>query len=613
MKPPVAHHGVAVRTESKEGVASRVSRGVARQLRLRAGRHSVIEAGVPRSRAERLETLFLVLNLAALLALYASLLVPILRDGGYLPAWTDEYGYVLDARSFAANGTLHAARVKEERVSPAFEASTHGPAYILLQGGIARAFGDPVELSVWPNVIALIGALLLVLLALPLERTQRLWVAVLLLLHFAVFLYAFTWMVETFQVLFAVAASVLLVTLYRTDPGSRRFRATLAAYAVLLLVLSAFRVSYALWALGLVPLARDRRELVRFAVLALLVVVLGIGLMRELSASNPHWPLSRAAAAVSRGDARAALTLVVQNVGANLQRYFVGETQGLRFYMVMKYVVLAVGGVLLVAGLRGGRGPAPRSGSGDRLALGAGSGDRLALGAGSGDRLALGACTILLAHLALLFLLYDANTWREHRHLAPVFYLLAIALVAGRHRVATFALYAVLLVLFPEVVGYAHARILPERQWMARQWDAAGEARAALAELATLEGRDGDGPVTVLHAQAFYGNLSIFPLAVPVVNRSGRPIRYTGNLGRTPDTRRFGRLPIDYVLLPSGAPPEPGWRLVREAPFYVLYDLRPAAGAGAGGSPSPRSSSGASLTRFASLPTSASRAARSSS
>lgn len=582
---------MAVRKESKQGVAT--CRPTSGSVRLHAGRHSVIEAGVPRSRAERLETLFLVLNLAALLALYASLLVPILRDGGYLPAWTDEYGYVLDARSFAANGTLHAARVKEERVSPAFEASTHGPAYILLQGGIARAFGDPVELSVWPNVIALIGALLLVLLALPLERTQRLWVAVLLLLHFAVFLYAFTWMVETFQVLFAVAASVLLVTLYRTDPGSRRFRATLAAYAVLLLVLSAFRVSYALWALGLVPLARDRRELVRFAALALLVVVLGIGLMRELSASNPHWPLSRAAAAVSRGDARAALTLVVQNVGENLQRYFVGETQGLRFYMVMKYVVVAVGGVLLVAGLRGGRGPAP--------------------GSGGGDRLALGACTILLAHLALLFLLYDANTWREHRHLAPVFYLLAIALVAGRHRVATFALYAVLLVLFPEVVGYAHARILPERQWMARQWDAAGEARAALAELATLEGRDGDGPVTVLHAQAFYGNLSIFPLAVPVVNRAGRPIRYTGNLGRTPDTKRFGRLPIDYVLLPSGAPPEPGWRLVREAPFYVLYDLRPAAGAGAGGSPSPRSSAGARATRFASLPTSASRAARSSS
>jgi hypothetical protein len=147
-----------------------------------------------------------------------------------------------------------------------------------------------------------------------------------------------------------------------------------------------------------------------------------------------------------------------------------------------------------------------------------------------------------------------------------------------------------MLLLLPEVVGYAHARILPERQWMARQWGAAGPARAALAELAQLDGREGGGPITVLHAQGFYRNLSLFPLAVPVTNHAGRPIRYTGNLGRTPDTMRFGRLPIDYVLLPPGAAPEPGWTLVHEDRFYVLYDLRSASGAGTGSSPSPRSS-----------------------
>jgi hypothetical protein len=538
---------------------------------------------VPRSRTERLETLFLLLNLVALLALYAWLFAPILRDGGYLPAWTDEYGYVLDARSFAQNGTLHAARVKEERVSRAFEASTHGPAYILLQGGIARVFGDPAAITVWPNVVALAIALLLVLLALPAERDARLWIAVLLLLHFAVFLYAFTWMVETFQVVFAIAATVLLVRLHRGDRASPQFRRTLFAYAILLLVLSAFRVSYALWALGLVPLARDRRELLQWGALALILLALGIWLMQQLSASNPNWPLSRALTAVSHGDVTGAVRLVLHNVGDNLHRYFVGETQGLRFYVVMKYAVLAVGLVLLIGGVR------------------------------RDDRFALAAAAILVAHLALLFLLYDATSWREHRHLAPVFYLTMVALIVGRYRIATFVLYAALLGLFPEVVGYAHARIFPERQWMARQWAAAVDARAALAELATLDGRDGDGPITILHAQGFYRNMSVFPLAVPVVNHNGRPIRYTGNLGRTLDAKRFGRLPIDYALLPPGAKPEPGWRLVREDRFYVLYDLRSASGAGTGVSPSPRSSAGDRWTRFASLPTRSSRAVRSSS
>ncbi|MBY0278633.1 hypothetical protein K2Z84_25145 [Candidatus Binatia bacterium] len=515
---------------------------------------------MPPSRRERVETLFLLLNLAALAALYAWLLVPILRDGAYMPAWTDEYGYVLDARSFAANGTLHAARVKEERVSRAFEASTHGPAYILLQGGIARAFGDPVAISLWPNVVALAFAMVLVLAAFPLERSQRLWIAVLLLLHFAVLLYALTWMVETYQVLFAIVASLLLTTLYRSERASRRFRATLVGYGLLLLVLSTFRVSYALWALGLIPLARDRRELLRFGALSLLLLVAGIGIMQQLSASNPNWPLSRAAAALSRGDAAGAMALVLHNVTENAQRYLIGETQGLRFYVAMKYAVLAIGLVLLVGGVR------------------------------RDDRLALATCMILAAHLALLLLLYDAVSWREHRHLAPVFYLAIVALVAGRQRSATYALYVLMLLLLPEVVGYAHARILPERQWMARQWGAAGPARAALAELAQLDGREGGGPITVLHAQGFYRNLSLFPLAVPVTNHAGRPIRYTGNLGRTPDTMRFGRLPIDYVLLPPGAAPEPGWTLVHEDRFYVLYDLRSASGAGTGSSPSPRSS-----------------------
>ena len=563
------------------GALPRVRSGV-RPAALACGPRLRHRSDVPRSRAERALTLFLLLNVAALLAFYASLLLPILRDRGYMPAWTDEYGYVLDARSFAANGTLHAARIKQERVSHAFEASTHGPAYILLQGGIARAFGDPVALSLWPNVVVLVIVLLLVA-AFPLDLVQRLWIAVLLLLHFGVFLYAFTWMVETWQVLFAVAATLLLMTLYASDRASPRFRRTFVAYAVLLLVLSAFRVSYALWALGLVPLARDRRELLWCGVVALLLVALGVGIMQQLSASNPNWPLSRAAASLSRGDAGGAFHLVASNVRENLQRYFVGETQGLRFYVVMKYAVIVLGLVLLYAGIR------------------------------RGDRLALAASLILAAHLALLFLLYDATTWREHRHLAPVFYLMTVALVAGRHRAATFALYVVLLALFPEVVGYAHARVLPERQWMARQWGAATEARAALAELASLDGRDDGGAITILHAQGFYRNMSVFPLAVPVVNHGGRPIRYTGNLGNTPDTKRFGRLPIDYVLLPPGAKPEPGWKLVREDRFYVLYDLRPASGAGTGESPSPRSSASDRCIRFASLPSSASSAARSSS
>ena len=540
---------------------------------------------MPRPSAERLLIPFLLLNLVVLLAVYAWFLVPILRDGGYMPAWTDEYGYVLDARSFAENGTLHAARLKEERVARVLGAGTHGASYILLQGSIARAFGDPVDLSLWPNLVVLALALLLILVY-PLPLAQRLAIVVLLLLHFAVFLYAFTWMVETWQVLFAVLAALLLVTLFRAERGTQRFRLQLAMYVALLLVLATFRVSYALWALGLVPLARSRGELLRYGVLAVLVVAAGMGAMQLLSAPNPHWPLSRAVAALARGDAAAALALVAGNVGVNLQRYFVGETQALIFYLAMKYVTLAAGVVLLLGAWR------------------------------RGDRLALAACLVLGAHMALLLLLYDAHTWREHRHLAPVFYLLVIAIVVGGYRTTAVVLYVALLAMFPEVVGYATRRVIPERQWVAAQWVGAGAARASLARLADLAVGPGEGPITVQHAQAYYRNLSIFPLALPVKNRDGRPLRYTGNLGATPDTRRFGRIAVDYLLLPPGAPAGPGGLAgprVHADAYYVLYDLRSASGAGTGGSGSPRSKAGDSRMRLVSPPSSSSSAARSSS
>lgn len=545
-------------------------------------RHSVIAANVSRPLAERWLVPFLLLNIVAIAIAYAWLLLPILRDGQYMPAWTDEYGYVLDARSFAANGTLHAARVKEESVSRVFAASTHGPAYILLQGALARVAGDPVTLSLWPN-LAVLGLPLLLILVYPVPLAQRMWIVLLLLLHFAVFLYLFTWMVETHQVLFAVAATLLLVTLHRLGPDAAGTRARLAGFVVLLLVLSTFRVSYALWALGLLPLARNGRELLRFGTLALVVLVAGVLAMQVLSAPNPHWPLSRALGGLARGDAAASIAMLAGNVGQNLHRYFVGETQGLTFYLVMKYVVVLLGLIVL-----GGA-------------------------AVHRDRLALAAALVLGAHLVLLFVLYDAHTWREHRHLAPVFYLLVVVLVVGGYRKTYVALYLILLALFPEVYGYANERILPERQLVAMQWAASEDARRSLAHLADLVTRADGGTITVLHAKDYYRNLSLFPLALPVKNRDGQPIRYTANLGATPDTRRFGRIAIDYVLLPPGTAPEPGWARVYADAYYALYDLRPASGAGTGASPSPRSRAGDSFKRSTSLPSSVSSAVRSSS
>jgi hypothetical protein len=435
--------------------------------------------------------------------------------------------------------------------------------------------------SVWPNVVAL-GLALVLVLVFPLSLVQRLAIAVLLLLHFAVPIYALTWMVESWQVLFAVVATLLLVGVHRADRArdAAAFRSRLVLFVAVLLVLASFRVTYALWALGLVPLARDRRELVRWALLAAAVVGVAVLATGLVSAPNPYWPLSRATRALAEGHVVAPVALLARNLAKNLARYFGAGSQAGAFYLAMKYVVVLLGAAALVEAVR------------------------------KRDRLLLGACLVLGAHLALLFLLYDAHTFREHRHLAPAFYALVIALVVAREKALCAALYVAELALLPSVHGYATERILAERRWVGVQWEAHADQLESVARIADVVSRASGGPVTILHAKEIYRNLSLLPLALPVRSAAGQPIRYTANLGATPDWRRFGRVPIDYVLAPADRPPLPGWELVFAGDGVALYRVAPGGEGGAGGAP--RSSSGARRTRLASAPSSSSNDARSS-
>jgi len=533
-----------VRVKAAGGARGRVARV---DPRLARGARVWSVRVVSRPRAERFLVPFLLLNVAGLLLVYASLLVPILRDGGYMPAWTDEHGYVLDARSFASSGSLHAARIKEERVGRLGAAGPHGPGYAALQGGVARLAGDPVETSLWPNVVAL-GVALALVLVFPLPLAQRLAIVVLLLLNFVVLLYALTWMVETYQVPFAVLATLLLVSLHRVARARKRvgFRALLGVFVTVVLVLSVFRVSYALWVLGLLPLARDRRELGRLLVLATVVVGVAVAASALVTASYPYWPASRAAELLAQGRAADGLALLWQNLLENTTRYFAGEKQGPVFYAAMKYVVVLLGAAALVQAVR------------------------------RGERLLLGVCLVLGAHLVLLLVLYDAHSWREHRHLAPPFYALVIALVVSRENALLTALYVAELVLLPSVHGYATSRLVGERRWVAAQWEAHQDAVASLGRIADVVTGDGTRPITILHAKSLAANLSLLPLALPVRSAAGVPIRYTGNLGATPDWRRFGLLPIDYVLAPADRPPGPGWEPVLTDRNVTLYRAAPA-------------------------------------
>lgn len=101
------------------------------------------------------------------------------------------------------------------------------------------------------NIIAILIAVGLVL-ATRMDLVKRLVIVALLLSYPVVLRYVFTFMTEPYHVLFAVTATLFMLKLYEAEPGSQRFQMLLTGFVVLLLTLSVFRITYALWTLALI-------------------------------------------------------------------------------------------------------------------------------------------------------------------------------------------------------------------------------------------------------------------------------------------------------------------------------------------------------------------------
>ena len=342
-------------------------------------------------------------HIAAAVFAYGELFLPIARDGVYAPFWTDEYGYLTDAKSVVENGTVHRVRLLEEHAARFGQAGGHGFAYSLVHGAVL-AIGDnhPVSLIV-ANLLAILGAVGLVL-ASRMELLKRLAIVALVLSYPVVLRYVFTFMVEPYQVLFAVMGALFMLQLYEVENDSRSFRLMRAGFVGLLLVLSVFRITYALWTLALIPVSRSRAELARSLVIVAVCMVSGFLFQLFFAASYPYGFLANVRQTVAEGDGLSVVALIVEKIWVNVTRYFLAPHIDLS--LVFKHAIFFSAVAALIYGLV------------------------------KRQRLLVAAGLIGAAHFFFLFTLYDAYDWREHRMLAPAMYMLIITFVyAGNVRV----------------------------------------------------------------------------------------------------------------------------------------------------------------------------------
>lgn len=468
---------------------------------------------------------------AGLALLYAILYIK--ASSAYMPVWIDEPGYYLNAASFARNTTLSAALTLGDHVSPLGKCDTHGFAYPLLHGAIARICGLRHTNLLTANMAALVLCLA-ALLAGRVAVGQCAAAMTLIMLYFITPVYGFSDMQESLHILFATVAAVLLWQIHRRQDSPLSRSWLIGAYIAAIGIFTLFRPGWAVWLLALGPLSVSRRETAWFTGMLFVAVTLTLiyasvgfapfpsGLMfHTVQPAHGSGPLSALQQIVANGTENMRLFFMApaslaQGRFKSLGPYFF-NSHGLNYYYLTKIVYLFLILFFVVHG------------------------------AVWRDRLSLGLAAAGLGAFALMILLYDASQYRESP-LAALYVIGAVVLAARQFRVTTGLLIVLMLVMFPPVLRRTSTDI--------EQRNAASRRLATMrpmAEALALVGREiaPARPVTVYVSGAIGSEKSLFALtSLPVRSAKGFPIRYSINTQDGSSGQGIAQMAakVDYIM-----------------------------------------------------------------
>jgi hypothetical protein len=484
----------------------------------------------------RIRSLVLLAILAIAAVSYLSFIWSAIGDGRYMPAWSDEYAYYNNARSFIENHRLDAAYLLEENVARIGGFDAHGVAYTILNGLIARVSGMRPLSMIITNLVFL-GLTLLLILHARFDRDQKTSIVSILLLYAVVPVWLFTYYPETMMAFFGVAAGLLLFEAYRSQSRARRDLYALG-FAGIVALAGAFRPSWLVCMVGLVPLARNRREAAVLVLIVAASAAVALVYLTTCFAPYPYGFLRDATAALQARDIAGFASLVAGNFLTNIG-YFLfkagpdwpmpGVSPGVvaaahisAGYLLLKYLLVLMCAMCFWVGIR------------------------------ERNRFALAVGILTAVNLLVLLVLYDSRNWIEHRLLAPAFLMMVLAL-AGRKRLMLLAP-VMLLMLWPATVSYTTSVMIPPHRRVAFKYE---RSRELVQEFQDIKYEISDLRLTtVLLSRFLYVPADIPLMSLPLRSAQGYPIRYTFNLNPDED-QEVDDLTlhkpgfVDYVLVPD--------------------------------------------------------------
>ena len=359
---------------------------------------------IANNRIKLLGILFFILFLLLVYLVYQSISL------NYLPIYSDEYGYFLDAKSFWLYDRIDAATTLNERYSLVGNAGFHGFVYSVLYGTFFKIFSffgiSPSIMLV--NIILAISLLILLALTKTSLKNKML-IGIVFMSNFILIVYLSSGMTEIFHYVFAFVVGYLLYQVYET-----RERKYLYSFIALIVLLSFFRQSWIFVLFGLFPLSNSLKDFVKYSIIFLLGLIFVVLDIKLFHAPFPFGFFQDLSEYLQKNSLADSINKVYQYFLTNIDRYFLSETyEGVEFVFYYKYLFVAL---LLYS---------------------------LYISYRTREKTILAGSLIAAAIFFALLTLYDAYGWREVRMLSVPFMILTVILILNKRYLPVF-----LIILF---------------------------------------------------------------------------------------------------------------------------------------------------------------------
>ena len=354
---------------------------------------SIVKDIITNNKIKLLSALFLMLFLMFAYLVYQSISL------NYLPIFSDEYGYYLDAKSFWLYDRIDAATTLNERYSLVGNAGFHGFVYSVFYGTFFKLFsllgGTPSIILV--NIF-LVLCLFIFLIFSKVSLEKKLLLSIVFISNFILIVYLPSSMTEIFHYVFAFAVGYLLYLVYET-----REKKYLYSFIIVIVILSFFRQSWIFALFGLFPLSSSFKDFVKYTVIFLLGLIFVVLDIKLFHAPFPFGFFQHLSVYLQENSFANTVFMVYKYFLTNLDRYFISETyEGVRFVFYFKYLFVAL---LLYSFYCSYR---------------------------TREKSILSGTLIAAIIFFALLSLYDAYGWREVRMLTVPFMILTVILILNK-------------------------------------------------------------------------------------------------------------------------------------------------------------------------------------